>query len=71
MKYRKEREFVKKVNEELKEEVIVSRIIILESGEKNGKVNSVLYEDRFGREFEAYINAKGEYSKRELKNKRN
>lgn len=71
MKYRKERDFVKQVNEELKEEVIVSRIIILESGEKNGKVNSVLYEDRFGREFEVYINKVGGYSKRELKNKRN
>lgn len=67
MKYRKERDFVKQVNEALKEEVIVSRIIILESGEKNGKVNSVLYEDRFGRQFEVYKTKQGLYSRRELK----
>lgn len=67
MKYRKERDFVKRVNEALKEEVTVSRIIILESSSEAGVINSVLYEDRFSRQFEVYINRLGMYSKRELK----
>lgn len=67
MKYRKERDFVKKVNEELKEEVTVSRITVLESSLEAGEITSVLYEDRFGRQFEVYKNKQGLYSRRELK----
>ena len=51
MKYLKERKFVKQVNEILKEEVNVSRIIVLESSSQNKEINYVLYEDRFGRQF--------------------
>ena len=51
MKYQKERNFVKLANDYLKEEVIVSKIIILESGIKNGVLNEVMYEDRFKRQF--------------------
>lgn len=67
MKYRKERDFVKRVNEALQEEVIVSRINILESSSEGGKVTGVLYEDRFGKEYDVYINKTGGYSKRMLK----
>lgn len=67
MKYRKERDFVKIVNEAMQEEVTVSRINILESSSEGGKVNYVLYEDRFGKTYEVYINKTGGYSKRLLK----
>jgi hypothetical protein len=67
MKYRKERDFVKQVNEALQEEVIVSRINILEASSEGGKVTEVLYEDRFGKQYEVYINKTGGYSKRLLK----
>ena len=67
MKYRKERDFVKEVNEALREEVIVSRINILESSSEGGKVTKVLYEDRFGITYEVYINKTGGYTKRLLK----
>lgn len=67
MKYRKERDFVKLVNEALQEEVIVSRINILEASSEAGKVTYVLYKDRFGKEYEVYINKTGGYSKRLLK----
>lgn len=67
MKYRKERDFVKQVNETLKEEVIVSRITILEASSDKGKVNFVLYKDRFGNKYEVYINSTGGYSKRFIK----
>lgn len=64
MKYEKERKFVKEVNEALKEEVIVSRIILLESGFENKELTYVMYEDRFGREFQVY-KKNGKYSKNE------
>lgn len=67
MKYRKERDFVKIVNEALQEEVIVSRINILEASSEGGKVTEVLYKDRFGKEYKVYINKTGGYSKRLLK----
>lgn len=67
MKHRKERDFVKLVNEALQEEVIVSRINILEASSEGGKVTHVLYKDRFGKEYEVYINKTGGYSKRLLK----
>lgn len=67
MKYRKERDFVKIVNEALQEEVIVSRINILEASSEGGKVTEVLYEDRFGKQYEVYINKTGGYSKRLIK----
>ena len=51
MKYQRERNFVKLANDYLKEEVIVSKIIILESGIKNGVLYEVMYEDRFKRQF--------------------
>lgn len=59
MKNRKERDFVKKICEELNFEVIVSRIKILESGEKDGKIDSVLFEDRFGIQYLVYYNKYG------------
>lgn len=67
MKYRKERDFVKEVNEALREEVIVSRINILESSSEAGKVTKVLYEDRFRKQYEVYINKTGGYTKRLIK----
>ncbi len=67
MKYRKERDFVKRVNEAIKEEVVVSRIIPLESSLEAGELTSVLYEDRFGRTYEAYINKQGIYARKEIK----
>ena len=67
MKHRKERDFVKKVNEAIHEEVTVSRITPLESSSEGGEITSVLYEDRFGRQFEVYKNKQGLYSRRELK----
>ena len=67
MKYRKERDFVKIVNEALQEEVIVSRINILEASSEGGKVTKVLYEDRFGKQYDVYINKTGGYSKRLIK----
>lgn len=67
MKYRKERDFVKIVNEALQEEVIVSRINILEASSEGGKVTQVLYEDRFKKQYDVYINKTGGYSKRLIK----
>lgn len=67
MKYRKERDFVKIANEALQEEVIVSRINILESSSEGGKVNKVLYEDRFRKQYEVYINKSGGFTKRIIK----
>lgn len=68
MKFRKECDFVKRANEELKEEVISSRIEILESSKTNGEIDSVLYKDRFGREFKVYKNKQGIYVRKEIKN---
>lgn len=70
MKYNKEREFVKKAHEFLKEEIIVSRIIILESGSDKNGLHYVMYEDRFGRQFQInkYDN---EYLKKEYFSKTN
>ena len=51
MKYMKERSFVKTINEILKEEVNVNKIIVLESSSRNNEINYVLYEDRFGRQW--------------------
>ena len=51
--FRKEKDFVKKASEELKEEVIVSRINVLEAGTFNGNVTDVLYEDRFKRTYKS------------------
>lgn len=71
MKYEKERKFVKEVNEALKEEVIVSRIILLESGSSKNELNYVMYEDRFGRQFQVYkkngVYSKNEYVERKIK----
>lgn len=63
--YRKEKDFVKKASEELKEEVTVSRINILESGTLNGSVTDVLYEDKFGRTYKIW-ESKGKYHKKEI-----
>lgn len=64
MKYLKEREFVKKAHDYLKEEITASRIILLESGSDKTGLTYVMYEDRFGRQFQ--INKYGsEYSKKE------
>lgn len=63
--YRKEKDFVKKASEELKEEVTVSRINILESGTLNGKVTDVLYEDRFKRIYKIWLKA-GKYHIKEI-----
>lgn len=52
MKYLKERKFVKFVNDYLKEEVNTSKIIILESSSINKEINYVMYEDRFGRQYQ-------------------
>lgn len=67
MKYRKERDFVKEVNEALKEEVIVSRINILESSSEGGKVTGVLYVDRFGKQYDVYMNKTGDFTKKLIK----
>lgn len=62
MKYEKERRFVKEVNEALEQEVIVSRIEILEVNKSEDKIIRVVYRDRFGRK--AYVQfIDGEYSK--------
>lgn len=66
MKNMKERKFVKIANEVLKEEVMISKIIILESGSTNKQVDYVMYRDRFGREYQ--INKRnGIYTKNEYK----
>ena len=64
MKYEKERKFVKEACNQLKEEVIVSRIKLLESGSDRNGLNYVMYEDRFGREFQI-TKRNGIYSKKE------
>ena len=64
MKYEKERKFVKEVNEALKEEIIVSRIVILESGSERQELTYVMYEDRFKRQYQVY-KKNGKYSKNE------
>ena len=52
MKYEKERKFVKEVNEALKEEVIVSRIEILQVNlKKDRTIYEVIYKDRFGNKY--------------------
>ena len=63
--FRKEKDFVKKASEELKEEVIVSRINVLEAGTFNGNVTDVLYEDRFKRTYKIWLKA-GKYHKKEI-----
>lgn len=65
MKYEKERKFVKEACEQLKEEVIVSRIKILESGSDSNGLNYILYEDRFGNEY-SVTKKNGEYQRRKI-----
>ena len=67
MKYRKERDFVKRICEELHFEVIVSRIKILESGEEWGAITDVLFEDRFSEQYKVFYNKKGEPQIRHLR----
>ena len=64
MKYTKEREFVKKANEYLKQEVTISRINILETGEKDDELVYVMYEDKFRRQYQVY-KKNNEYTKHE------
>ena len=63
----KERNFIVEVNNALQEEVRVDKCIILESGSEFGVVNYVMYEDRFGREWQIYYSEKNGYSKTEYK----
>lgn len=65
MKYTKERQFVKEACEQLKEEVIVSRIKIIESGFNENKLYYVLYEDRFERLFQIF-KENNNYSRHEV-----
>jgi len=66
MKYEKERKFVKEVNEALKEEVIVSRIEILQVNLKEDRtIYEVIYKDRFGNKY-MVDNLKG-YRKMKMK----
>lgn len=52
MKYTKERQFVKAINEILEEEVIVSRIEIIQSSYNEEKeLYQVIYKDRFGNKY--------------------
>ncbi len=46
------REFIKKANEELKEEVNTSKCIVLEESITDGIIDYVMYEDRFGRQWQ-------------------
>ena len=62
MKYEKERKFVKEVNEYLEQEVIVSRIEILEVNKSKDEIFRVIYKDRFGRKACVQF-LDGEYSK--------
>ena len=66
MKNIKERQFVKKVNENLKEEVNTSKIIILETSKVDNQIDYVMYEDRFGRQYQVYYR-NGQYKKEEYK----
>lgn len=66
MKYEKERRFVKEVNEALQEEVIVSRIEILQVNLKEDRtIYEVIYKDRFGNKY-MVDNLKG-YRKMKMK----
>lgn len=66
MKYEKERRFVKEVNEALHEEVIVSRIEILQVNLKEDRtIYEVIYKDRFGNKY-MVDNLKG-YRKMKMK----
>lgn len=66
MKYEKERKFVKEVNEALQEEVIVSRIEILQTNLKEDRtIYEVIYRDRFGNKY-MVDNLKG-YRKMKMK----
>ena len=66
MKYEKERKFVKEVNEALQEEVIVSRIEILQVNLKEDRtIYEVIYKDRFGNKY-MVDNLKG-YRKMKMK----
>lgn len=62
MKYQKERKFVKEAFDEYHKEIKVSTIIILESAEnKEGQIERVLFEDRFGEQYEVRKNKFGNY----------
>ena len=63
--YRKEKDFVKIVNNNLKEEVTASRINILEVGTLNGNITDVLYEDKFKRQYKVWLKG-GTYHKKEI-----
>lgn len=66
MKYVKERNFVKSIFEENQKELKKSTIVILESTIEKGQLTSVLFEDRFGNQYECYINKRGEKIIKEL-----
>ena len=63
--FRKEKEFVKKANEELKEEVTISRIEILDFHENGGKVAEVKYKDKYGRTYKVSC-YNGRFKKKEI-----
>lgn len=63
--FRKEKEFVKKANEELKEEVTISRIEILDFYENGGKVAEVSYKDKYGRKYKVSC-YNGRFKKKEI-----
>ena len=64
MRDMKEREFVKRACENLKEEIMISKIVLLESSKINGEIDYVMYEDRFGRQWQIYLR-NGKYMKEE------
>lgn len=56
--------FIKAANEYLREEVDVDRCIILEESIVDGKIDYVMYEDRFGRQWQIRMK-ENQYSKTE------
>lgn len=54
MKLSNERAFVKTAYEELKIEVRATKIIILESSITDGELDYVMFQDRFGRQWQVY-----------------
>lgn len=66
MKQRKERDFVKRICEELNFEVIVSRIEILETHIKDNELIGVTFKDRFGTKYLVYYNKYNEPQYRKI-----
>ena len=54
MKLNAEKKFVKTVCEELKVEVRATKITILESSITDGEIDYVMFQDRFGRQWQVY-----------------